>query len=640
MSRQFGIRNFCKKVRSQFLRSKLPPIGGLAKSSLEDFKVREVSLHGEIAGKTQTFGRKEARVAIKNDFESGLKNWNDFVEGTQISDIEDLLKHENRTILRFEVPNGKKFDFLWYVRKTFKKRGIHIGYKHPDTELEENIGPTHTVLFLSWQRKYLKTFEEFGQHIALELQQFLVKPIPAVLKLTTSAPALLAEFVNRLHSEKLEAVVKNENLIHVRWKYRISLSELKQKPLYRFVLTKSGRESSTVLHSLEKRLRLPKGAIHIAGQKDTLGVTSQFCTIRGVSKEELERIRNETFQISNIEPFDQDLQRGDLKGNQFEAKIRDVQADTLVVNQRCEEIRDEGFVNFFGHQRFGLTKDIRNGSGDTYIGAAHIGLEFLKKNWKTALELYFIPTEREILANSPFTQIKLKFLETGDVSGCIQDLEKMHNGKASREWPILTTLDSKDYESAFNKLHYRDRTFYVEAFKSLCWNRAVADRLKRNPQIQIGDIIHPTFDYQHRFANYEKEKLSIDRRKETRFTLKELKEIDSEMDAENYSLQNLMFATPGIRCQGHPYFRKVYDPMLEKYGLTWDDFDLTPYGLYFSMGGLRRVIIKPKNLTWLFNSPDLSLKFELPCSTYATALMDQMTAPLEVFERQYFGELV
>ena len=114
---------------SQFLRSKLPPIGGLAKSSLEDFKVREVSLHGEIAGKTQTFGRKEARVAMKHDFESGLKNWNDFVETTQISDIEDLLKHENRTILRFEVPNEKKFDFLWYVRKTFKKRGIHIGKK-------------------------------------------------------------------------------------------------------------------------------------------------------------------------------------------------------------------------------------------------------------------------------------------------------------------------------------------------------------------------------------------------------------------------------------------------------------------------------------------------------------------------------
>ena len=69
-------------------------------------------------------------------------------------------------------------------------------------------------------------------------------------------------------------------------------------------------------------------------------MTSQFCTIRGVSKEELERIRNETFQISNIEPFDQDLQRGDLKGNQFEVKIRDVQAGKL-----------HSFYFYFIHQK-------------------------------------------------------------------------------------------------------------------------------------------------------------------------------------------------------------------------------------------------------------------------------------------------
>ena len=59
--------------------------------------------------------------------------------------------------------------------------------------------------------------------------------------------------------------------------------------------------------------------------KDAVGITRQYCTVRGVSKEQLENTNSESFEISHIEETDKDLRRGDLVGNVFCIKIRDIQ---------------------------------------------------------------------------------------------------------------------------------------------------------------------------------------------------------------------------------------------------------------------------------------------------------------------------
>lgn len=47
------------------------------------------------------------------------------------------------------------------------------------------------------------------------------------------------------------------------------------------------------------------------------------------------------------------LKLGDLKGNHFTIVLRYVDADEATLVAACESIKKDGFINYFGTQRFG-----------------------------------------------------------------------------------------------------------------------------------------------------------------------------------------------------------------------------------------------------------------------------------------------
>ena len=65
--------------------------------------------------------------------------------------------------------------------------------------------------------------------------------------------------------------------------------------------------------------------------------------------------------------------------------------------------------------------------------------------------------------------------------------------------------------------------------------------------------------------------------------------------------------------------------MLAGYGLNFESFNHYPYVV--SMGWLRRVIMKPLECSWTYNSNEKTLDFQaqyLPPSTYATVMISQI----------------
>lgn len=57
----------------------------------------------------------------------------------------------------------------------------------------------------------------------------------------------------------------------------------------------------------------------------------------------------------------------------FRIALRNVTAEDDVVNAACEQLRDNGFINYFGLQRFGTRYD---------VPTFDVGIQLLKGNFK------------------------------------------------------------------------------------------------------------------------------------------------------------------------------------------------------------------------------------------------------------------
>ena len=66
---------------------------------------------------------------------------------------------------------------------------------------------------------------------------------------------------------------------------------------------------------------------------------------------------------------------GDLKGNHFTIALRDIHGSDQVIATAVENLRQNGFINYFGQQRFGTAS----------VKTSDIGLALIKSQWMEAI---------------------------------------------------------------------------------------------------------------------------------------------------------------------------------------------------------------------------------------------------------------
>ena len=59
--------------------------------------------------------------------------------------------------------------------------------------------------------------------------------------------------------------------------------------------------------------------------------------------------------LGNFQYVEKELSLGDLSGNHFQLVLRDIDAATDTVAQVCTSVERNGFINYFGMQRFGAS---------------------------------------------------------------------------------------------------------------------------------------------------------------------------------------------------------------------------------------------------------------------------------------------
>lgn len=127
-----------------------------------------------------------------------------------------------------------------------------------------------------------------------------------------------------------------------------------------------------------------QGYIHqfLIGVKDKRAKTTQWVSVRKVPPEKLLKrtkpMRN--VKIGNICFKNKPLKLGKLKGNRFRIALRNVTADDDTINKAMESLNVNGFINYYGMQRFGNDKEV-----PTFL----IGVKLLQGNFKEVIT-YFL----------------------------------------------------------------------------------------------------------------------------------------------------------------------------------------------------------------------------------------------------------
>lgn len=194
----------------------------------------------------------------------------------------------------------------------------------------------------------------------------------------------------------------------------------KGKYLY-FLLKKKNLGTLEAIKVIAQTLKVREKEIGFAGNKDKNAITEQVCSVSGVGKEKLEKIKLNAIELKFLGYGDKPISLGDLTGNYFEIVIRNL--DDFKINKLNH------FPNYFDEQRF----------SEHNVG---IGKALLKKDFSEACSLIDRREVHEHLVQKP-----------------------------------------KDFIGAMKKLPIRLLRIYLNAYQSYLWNETLAEFLRQKGKL-------------------------------------------------------------------------------------------------------------------------------------------------------------
>lgn len=208
------------------------------------------------------------------------------------------------------------------------------------------------------------------------------------------------------------------------------------------------------------------------------------------------------------------LSPGMLFRNQFDIILRDIQVTKSsnsstqplvrdVIDQCVRRMKVNGFINFYGEQRVGITTDTI--PIQSYIGRAILRQDFWTaidyiirgKDVETTLTADDIDEEdknRHEISQVAATMARKVWYDTQDPVAVLKILPK---GGFTREKIILKGLKrfgKQEPLAVWRCLPYHIRSFYVNAYQSYVWNTVTWERLRRfgAQTVLLGDLYYGT----------------------------------------------------------------------------------------------------------------------------------------------------
>ena len=145
-------------------------------------------------------------------------------------------------------------------------------------------------------------------------------------------------------------------------------------------MKKTGVDFFSALEKVAGGLGIEQHRIGYAGVKDKKAVTYQTLSLRGVKKEDLQKLKIEGVEFSDFRYMKRYLKLGDHSGNFFKITLRNLtDKESERVRKNLGKIKEKGFVNYYGGQRFGFEGRNHLIGRDILKGKTEILEKFAKK---------------------------------------------------------------------------------------------------------------------------------------------------------------------------------------------------------------------------------------------------------------------
>eukprot|EP00069_Balaena_mysticetus_P017396 bmy_10589T0 len=335
-----------------------------------------------------------------------------------------------------------------------------------------------------------------------------------------------------------------------------------------FVLYKENKDTMDAINLLSKYLRVKPNIFSYMGTKDKRAITVQEIAV-----------------LKNITGTDDQ------------------------VEQAMNSLKEIGFINYYGMQRFGTTA----------VPTYQVGRAILQNSWAEVMDLILKP--RSGAEKGYLVKCREEWAKTKDPAAALRKLpvKRCVEGQLLRG---LSKYGLKNIVSAFGIIPRNNRLMYIHSYQSYVWNNMVSKRIEEYGLSPVpGDLV--------------------------------LKGAAAacieEDDVNNYSIHDVVMPLPGFDVI-YPQHKisEAYREMLTADNLDIDNMrhKIRDYSL---SGAYRKIIIRPQNVSWevvayddpkipLFNTDvdnlegkpppvfasaegryrALKMDFSLPPSTYAT----------------------
>ncbi|KAM4554080.1 pseudouridylate synthase 7 homolog isoform 2-T2 [Fundulus diaphanus] len=377
-----------------------------------------------------------------------------------------------------------------------------------------------------------------------------------------------------------------------------------------FALYKENKDTMDAINLLSKFLRLRPNMFSYMGTKDKRAITVQEIAVLKITAERLAHLNKclMNLKLGNFCYKNHPLKLGELQGNHFTVVIRNISGTDEQVHQAMTSLKQTGFINYYGMQRFGTTA----------VATQQVGRAILRNDWNQVVDLILKPrpgAEKEYVV-----RCREEWAKSQDPEAALKKLpnKRCVEGQLLRG---LSMYGKKNIVTAFGQIPRNNRLMYVHSYQSVVWNTMVSRRIEAfGLKAVAGDLVlrgttaHPL----------------------------------SAEEAETHSIHDIVMPLPGydVIYPSH-HIGDGYRELLSADGLDLDNMrhKVKDYSL---AGAYRRIIITPTNVSWevinyddprislvhsdfekLENKPApvfnkegkyraLRMEFSLPPSTYAT----------------------
>lgn len=246
-----------------------------------------------------------------------------------------------------------------------------------------------------------------------------------------------------------------------------------------FVMFKENIDTLQAIAALSNTLKMKPALFSYAGTKDKRAKTSQWICARKV---EPIRICNaarrcQGVRVGNFKFQPESLRLGSLKGNRFRIALRSVTGDKSKIELALESLRDFGFINYYGLQRFGNCHKI-----PTYM----IGKALLASDFNLAVEL--ILREREGEPNH-MKEMRKIYSETKSAKKALAALHTTNTCVEARVLHGLVKHGDSNYLQALLNLPRNMLMLYTHAYQSFIFNQVASKRRELGLELIEGDLV-------------------------------------------------------------------------------------------------------------------------------------------------------